>query len=141
MKLDSNNHSVFVLWFHERTRNQRKDFLHKESRQLANAYDAVCIEDLNMQDMARALNFGKSVSDNGWGIFSGFLDYKLTEQGKQIIKISKWFPSSKMCSFCGTVKDDLPLAERIYRCGCGFVCDRDVNAALNIRNEGIRLLA
>jgi len=126
---------------HEHIANQRKDFLHKQSRQITNAYDAVCVEDLNMHGMSQALNFGKSVSDNGWGMFVRFMEYKLKEQGKQLVKADKWFPSSKMCSSCGAVMDDLPLSERIYRCSCGFVCNRDVNAAINLRNEGIRLLA
>jgi len=130
-----------VAGLHERIANQRSDFLHKQSRQIANAYDAVCVEDLNMKGMAQALNFGKSVSDNGWGMFTRMLEYKLSEQGKQLVKISKWYPSSKTCSNCGAVKDELPLSERTYRCDCGFVCDRDVNAAINIRNAGRSLLA
>ena len=130
-----------VAILHERIANQRRDFLHKQSRQIANAYDAVCIEDLNMREMAQALNFGKSVADNGWGMFTQFLEYKLQEQGKRLIRIGKWFPSSKTCSMCGRVKEELSLSERIYHCDCGFVCDRDVNAAINIRNEGLRILA
>ena len=130
-----------VACLHEHVANQRKDFLHKQSRQITNVYDAVCIEDLNMKGMSRALNFGKSVSDNGWGTFRQMLDYKLTEQGKHFIQIDKWFPSSKMCSNCGAVKKELSLSERVYRCDCGFVCDRDLNAAINIRNAGILLLA
>jgi len=130
-----------VARLHEHIGSQRSDFLHKQSRQIANAYDMVCVEDLNMRALSRALHFGKSVSDNGWGMFRNMLTYKLEEQGKQLIKIDKWFPSSKMCSNCGTVKDELALSEREYRCECGFVCDRDVNAAINIKNEGIRLLA
>lgn len=130
-----------VARLHERIANQRSDFLHKQSRQIANAYDAVCVEDLNMKGMSQALNFGKSISDNGWGMFTQMLEYKLAEQGKQLVKIDKWFPSSKTCSNCGAVKDELPLSERTYRCYCGFVCDRDINAAINIRNEGTRLLA
>ena len=130
-----------VARLHEHIANQRKDFLHKQSRQIANAYDAVCIEDLNMRGMSQALNFGKSVSDNGWGMFTNMLGYKLTEQGKQLVKADKWFPSSKICSHCGAVKDEMPLSERTYRCDCGFVSDRDVNSAINIRKEGLRLLA
>ncbi|MDR2667019.1 MAG: transposase, partial [Holosporales bacterium] len=84
-----------VARLHEYIANQRKDFLHKQSRRIANDYDAVCIEDLNMHGMAQSLNFGKSVMDNGWGMFTGFLKYKLEEQGKRLITIDKWFPSSK----------------------------------------------
>jgi putative transposase len=129
-----------VARLHEHIANQRADFLHKQSRQIANAYDAVCVEDLDMKAMSQALRFGKSVSDNGWGMFVSMLSYKLAGQGKQLVKIDKWYPSSKTCSSCGSVKDELPLPERTYRCGCGFVGDRDVNAAVNIKNEGLRLL-
>jgi putative transposase len=126
---------------HEHIANQRKDFLHKQSRQIANACDVVCIEDLNMKGMSQALRFGKSVSDNGWGAFTGMLAYKLSGQGKYLVKIGKWYPSSKMCSLCGAVKDKMPLSERVYICDCGAVLDRDQNAAINIRNAGISLLA
>ena len=136
-----NKQRLKVARIHERISNQRADFLHKKSRQIANAYDAVCVEDLNMRDMSQALNFGKSISDNGWGMFVNMLSYKLEEQGKQLVKIDKWFPSSKTCSKCGAIKDDLPLSERTYRCSCGFECDRDINSAINIKQEGIRLLA
>ena len=104
-----------VARLHDHIANQRKDFLHKQSRQIANAYDAVCIEDLNMRGMAQALNFGKSVSDNGWGMFTQMLSYKLADQGKQLVKIDKWFPSSKTCSNCGAVKAEMPSSEREYR--------------------------
>jgi putative transposase len=93
-----------------------------------------------MKGLAQALNFGKSVSDNGWGMFVGMLSYKLSEQGKYLIVIDKWFPSSKKCSCCGRVKDILPLAERTFVCSCGFVRDRDINAACNIRDEGVRII-
>jgi putative transposase len=130
-----------VARLHEKIANQRSDFLHKQSRQITNAYDAVCVEDLNMRAMSQCLNFGKSVSDNGFGMFRNMLYYKLTECGKQLVVIDKWFPSSKLCSYCGTIKDELPLSERTYTCECGFVSDRDLNAAINIRNEGIRMIA
>ena len=129
-----------VAILHERVANQRRDWLHKRSRQLACDYDAVSIEDLNMKGMAQALNFGKSVSDNGWGMFTTFLQYKLEERGKYLVKIDKWFPSSKLCSNCGTVKEELALSERTYRCDCGMVISRDHNAAINILREGISQL-
>ena len=130
-----------VARLHEHTANQRKDFLHKLSRQIVKAYDVVCIEDLNMKGMSKALNFGKSVADNAWGMFVNMLSYKLQAEGKNLIKIDKWFPSSKKCSNCGRVKSKLSLSERTYQCECGFVSGRDVNAAINIRNEGLRLIA
>ena len=72
------------------------------------------IEDLDMKGMSQALNFGKSVHDNGWGMFTAFLEYKLKEQGKQLVKIDKWFPSTKKCSRCGEEKE-MSLSERIYQ--------------------------
>jgi len=135
-----NKQRLKVAKLHEKVTNQRKDFLHKLSRQITNAYDCVCIEDLNMKGMSQALNFGKSVSDNSFGAFIEMLNYKLQEQGKQLVKIDKWFPSSKTCSICGCVKESLEMSERTYHCeSCGTVIDRDYNAAINIRNEGMRL--
>lgn len=92
---------IKVAKLHEKAANQRKDFLHKQSRQIANAYDCVCVEDLDMKAMSQALNFGKSVSDNGWGMFVTFLKYKLEEQGKQLVKVDKFYASSQTCSVCG----------------------------------------
>src|SRR5579875_1500232 len=130
-----------VAKLHERIANQRKNFLHHKSKELASNYDAVIIEDLNMKAISKALHFGKSVHDNGWGMFTQFLKYKLEEQGKRLIKIDKWFPSSKTCSCCGQTKKSLSLSVRTFHCDCGFVADRDWNASINIKNEGLRLLA
>jgi len=136
-----NKQRIKIAGLHEKVANQRKDFLHKLSRQITNAADVVCIEDLSMKGMSKALNFGKSVSDNGFGLFVSMLEYKLNERGKQLVKIDKWFPSSKMCSECGTVNGSLLLSERIYHCEvCGNTFDRDHNASINIRNEGARML-
>lgn len=131
---------IKVAALHERVTNQRKDFLHKKSHQLASQYDCIVIEDLNMKGMSQSLHFGKSVADNGWGMFTTFLHYKLLEQGKHLVKINKWFPSTKTCSNCGHVKN-VALSERLYSCECGFVRDRDWNAAINIKNEGKLMLA
>ncbi|AOY76353.1 RNA-guided endonuclease TnpB family protein [Clostridium formicaceticum] len=137
-----NKQRLKVAKFHEKVANQRKDFLHKTSKQITNAFDGVCIEDLSMKGMSQALNFGKSVSDNSFGTFVSMLDYKLKEQGKQLVKIDKWFPSSKMCSACGQIKDALSLSDRTYHCEhCGLSLDRDYNASINIRNEGMRILS
>ena len=130
-----------VALLHEKIANQRKDYLHKQSRQIANAYDLVCVEDLNMQAMSQALNFGKSVSDNAWGTFLRFLDYKLAEQGKMLVKVDKWFPSSKTCHECGYVLEELSLSTRKWECPvCHAVHDRDRNAAKNIKTEGMRMV-
>lgn len=121
--------------------NQRLDWLHQESRKIANKYDAVIVEDIDLRNMAQCLKLGKNVHDNGFGMFRIFLKYKLEEQGKQFVKINKWFPSSKLCNCCGTIKEDLQLSDRRYVCDCGYENDRDYNAAMNIRDCGTRLLA
>jgi len=125
---------------HQRVKNQRKDFQHKLSHKLTEKYDVIVIEDLDMKAMSQCLNFGKSVMDNGYGQFVGMLEYKLREKGGKLIRISRYYPSSKRCSRCGEVKKELKLSERIYRCACGNEMDRDVNAAINIREEGKRML-
>ena len=144
MQKGSNNRNkqrIKVARLHEKVTNQRKDFLHKCSKHITKAFDCVCIEDLNMKGMSQALNFGKSVADNSFGTFVTMLDYKLSEQGKQLIKIDKWYPSSKTCSCCGAIKEALLLEERTYKCdACGFTLDRDYNASINIKNEGMRLV-
>ncbi|OUP82908.1 transposase, partial [Lachnoclostridium sp. An169] len=125
---------------HEKVRNQRKDYLHKLSFRLAEEYDAIAVENLNLKAMSRSLNFGKSVLDNGYGSFLNMLSYKLEERGKVLVKTDRFYPSSKKCSKCGKVKERLELSERTYHCSCGNHMDRDVNAAINIREEGKRLL-
>ena len=146
MQKGSNNwerQRVKVAKLHEKIANQRKDFLHKTSRQITNAADCVCIEDLNMKAMSGSLNFGKSVMDNGWGIFTEFLQYKLAAEGKRLIRVDRSFASSQLCSKCGYrnagTKD---LSIRNWVCPeCGASHDRDINAAINIRNEGKRMLS
>ncbi|WP_423250473.1 RNA-guided endonuclease TnpB family protein [Bacillus paramobilis] len=135
-----NKQRIRVAKLHEKVANQRKNFLHHKSKELATSFDVVAIEDLHMKGMSRAFRFGKSVADNGWGMFTTFLAYKLQEQGKQFVKIDKWFPSTKMCSNCGN-KKEMPLCERTYACSCGLTISRDYNAAVNIKKEAIRLLA
>lgn len=130
-----------VAKLHEKVANQRKDFLHKLSRQITNAYTAVAIEDLNMRGIAQCLNLAKSTNDNGFGMLKNFLSYKLAEQGKQLIKIDKWYPSSKLCHFCSHKNTELTLADRSWICpDCHAELDRDINAAINIKNEGCRIL-
>jgi len=129
-----------VARLHEKVANQRKDYLHKLSRQIANAYDIVYVEDLNMQDMGKALHFGKSVADNGWGMFLEFLKYKLDEEGRRLVKVDRWYASSKICSVCGHKNEKLTLSIRTWECPvCHTTHDRDKNAAFNIKREGIRM--
>ena len=125
---------------HEKIRNQRRDYLHKLSRKIVDSYDAVAVEDIDMKAMGQRLHFGKSVQDNGYGMFREMLDYKLAWKGKKMVKVDRFFPSSKKCCKCGRIKKELKLSERVYRCACGNEMDRDRNAAINIREEARRLL-
>lgn len=143
MKYGSHNYEKQrsrVAKIHEHIANQRKDWLHKLSFELAELYDYICVEDINMQNMAQSLKLGKSTNDNGFGMFRTFLAYKLTERGKQLVKIDKWFPSSKTCRFCGYVNKDLKLSDRVWTCECGAVLNRDENAAINIMNIGLSIV-
>lgn len=131
---------LIVARLHEKVANQRKDYLHKLSRQIANAYDTVYVEDLNMQKMGQSHHFGKSVADNGWGMFLQFLNYKLEEEGKQLVKVNRWYASSKTCSVCGYKNEELTLSIRTWECPvCHTIHDRDQNAAINIKKEGMRM--
>ena len=130
-----------VAKIYEKIANCRKDTLHKLSLELAESYDAVAVEDINMQAMSQGLKLGKSTMDNGFGMFRTFLKYKLEDRGKQLIVTDKWYPSTKICSCCGNTKPVL-LSEQEYVCPeCGLVIDRDLNAAINIREEAKRMLA
>ena len=131
-------HKIAVL--HEKIANQRADFLHKKAYRLVSEYDVIAIEDISVKNMAkrkkgRKFSFGKSVGDNGWGMFTAMLAYKLKWQGKQLVKVDKWYPSSKTCRFCGEVNTKLKLSNRKWTCPhCGATIEhRDVNAAINIK--------
>ena len=125
---------------HRHIANQRNDNLHKLSTEIANQYDVVCVESLNMRSMAnKSFGNGKATYDNGYGIFLNMLEYKLSDRGKTLVKVDRFYPSSQLCSCCGNRKK-LDLSERKYICICGLEIDRDLNAAINIKNEGLRLL-
>ena len=122
--------------------NQRKDNLHKISTEIANQYDIVCVESLNMRNMSNSgFGNGKATLDNGYGMFLDMLDYKLANRGKYLVKVDKWYPSSQICHCCGKRHPEMKdLKIRTMRCECGYVMDRDRNAAMNIKKEGLRIL-
>ena len=125
---------------HRHIANQRVDNLHKKSTEIANQYDIVCVETLNMRTLSnKGFGNGKAMLDNGYGLFLEMLKYKLSERGKYFVKVDKWYPSSQLCSCCGQ-KKKLKLTDRRYICSCSLVIDRDQNAAINILQEGLRLL-
>ncbi len=125
---------------HKHIANQRLDNLHKKSSEIANQFDVACAESLDMKAMSnKGFGNGKATMDNGYGMFLNMLEYKLNDRGKYFIKVDKWYPSSQICCNCGSIHK-LVLNKRTYRCECGLVLDRDLNAAINIRNEGLRIL-
>ena len=132
-----------VAQIHRHIANQRKDYLHQKSTEIVNQYDFVCVEDLNMKAMSnKGFSNGKATMDNGYGMFLVFLDYKLQERGGKLVKVDKYYPSSQLCSCCGFQNAELKnLFIREWICpNCGTYHDRDRNAALNIKTEGLRLL-
>jgi len=128
---------------HRHIANQRLDNLHKISTEIANQYDVVCVESLNMRSMAnRGFGNGKATLDNGYGMLLNMLEYKLSDRNKYLIKVNKWFPSSQICSCCNTLHPEMKdLSKRKMICDCGLTISRDQNAAINILNEGLRLLS
>ncbi len=126
---------------HERISNVRQDYLHKLSRKLVDENQVIVVESLNTKGMVRNHKLAKAISDVGWGMFVNFLSYKLEKEGKVLVEIDRWFPSSKICSNCHYQVDEMPLEVRSWTCpSCGIHHDRDGNASANIRAEGIRML-
>lgn len=121
---------------HERVANKRADFLHKVSSGISRNYGLVCLEDLNVKGMMKNHKLAGSISDVSWNEFTRQLSYKCDE----VVKVGKFFKSSKTCNHCGHVNDGLKLSDREWRCSrCGEVLDRDFNAARNILEEGMRI--
>lgn len=123
--------------------DSRNNWIHNKSSELSKSYDIICLEDLNLSNISRrkGLRLGKSTYDNGFGMFREYLKYKLEDTRGKLVYIDKWYPSSKRCNDCGYIYKDLKLKERSWICpGCGSIHNRDHNAALNIKEEGLRIL-
>lgn len=133
---------VLVARAHEKIRRVRADFLHKLSRQLVNENQVIAVEDLNVKGMMRNRSLAKAIGDCSWSMFTAMLAYKAERDGKAFVKCHRFFPSSKACNCCGHVAHSLPLNIRNWTCQhCGSEHDRDINAAKNIRDEGLRIWA
>jgi putative transposase len=118
---------------HARIASVRTDALHKATTMLAARYETVVLEDLNVAGMARNRALARAIGDQGFGAVRRLLGYKTAWSGGTLITADRWYPSSKTCSGCGTVKAKLALSERTYQCdACGLVADRDVKAARNL---------
>ena len=126
---------------HEKIGNSRMDNLHKVSYKLISDYDIIALEDLNVKGMVKNHKLAKHISDASWGTFVRLLEYKADWNDKQVVKINRWYPSSKTCCECGWIKQDLDLSMREWTClSCGTQHDRDMNASKNILREGIKII-
>ena len=141
----SNNYKKVQLKLaklHEKIKNQRKDFQHQMSNRIVNENQVIVSEDLNVKGMIKNHKLAKSIQDASFSSFCNMIAYKAKEQQRQYIKINRFFPSSKLCHCCGFKYKGLRLDERFWICPeCNTYLDRDENAAINILNEGLRILS
>ncbi|EPI4657170.1 RNA-guided endonuclease TnpB family protein [Escherichia coli] len=129
---------IRLATLHERVANARADFQHKLSRTIVDENQAVIVETLKTANMMKNHNLARVIGDAGWHSFITRLEYKAAEKGAHLVKLDQWFASSKTCHCCGYKMSEMPLHKRIWRCPeCGIEHDRDINAALNIRQKGI----
>lgn len=130
-------HRLTIL--HEKIANQRKDFLHKTSSELIKSHDTVCIEDLAVSNMVKNHKLAQSISDAGWSMFVTMLEYKAEWYGKNILKIGRFEPSSKLHANCGHINKELKPSDREWTCPkCSEVVSRDFNAAINIKSFALK---
>jgi putative transposase len=128
-----------VAKIHENISNSRLDALHKVSKELIDENQIICIEDLNVKGMIKNRKLSKHIADASWGNFVNLLQYKADWYGREVVKINRWYPSSKTCNECGWINQDLNLSDREWTCKNGHKLDRDLNASQNILKEGLKI--
>ncbi|MCW2630192.1 RNA-guided endonuclease TnpB family protein [Mycobacterium sp.] len=121
---------------HQHVANVRRYFLHQVSNELVKTHDRLVIEDLNVSGMLANHSLARAISDAGWAEFARLLRYKQAWRGGQLVVADRWYPSSRLCPLCGSVRSDMTLADRVFACGCGHSADRDTNAAVNLARWG-----
>ncbi len=126
-----------VARVHARIADRRRDFLHKLTTRLVRENQTIVIEDLTVRNMVKNHSLARAISDASWTEMRSMLEYKAGWYGREVIAVDRWFPSSKLCSVCGTLQSEMPLNVRTWTCDCGTTHDRDVNAARNILAEGL----
>ncbi|MFF3614968.1 RNA-guided endonuclease InsQ/TnpB family protein [Streptomyces sp. NPDC002580] len=130
-----------VAKVHARIVDRRRDCLHKLTTRLVRENQTLVIEDLSVRNMVRNRSLSRAVSDAAWADFRMMLEYKAAWYGREVIAVDRWFPSSRLCSRCGTLQGKMPLDIREWTCACGMVHDRDVNAAKNLLAVGLAVSA
>ncbi|GAA0329889.1 transposase [Actinoallomurus spadix] len=130
-----------VARIHARITDRRRDMLHKLTTRLLRDNQVVVIEDLTVRNMLKNHALARAISDAAWSEFRRMLEYKAAWYGREVIVVDRWFPSSKLCSACGTMAEAMPLDVRAWTCGCGAIHDRDVNAAKNLLAAGLAVSA
>jgi putative transposase len=127
---------------HEKVTNIRKDYLHKVSTEIIKNHDVICIEDLAVKNMMKNHKLAQAFSDVSLGAFYSMLEYKANWNDKTVVKIDRFFPSSKTCNVCNYINQDLTLKDREWTCkSCNTVHDRDFNASINIKKQGLKILS
>ncbi|MFF7886610.1 RNA-guided endonuclease InsQ/TnpB family protein [Streptomyces sp. NPDC020794] len=128
---------IKVAKIHARIADRRRDGLHKLTTRLVRENQTIVIEDLTVRNMVKNHRLARAISDAAWSEFRSMLDYKAVWNGREVIALDRWFPSSRLCSACGTLQDRMPLNVRTWTCDCGTTHDRDVNAARNLVAAGL----
>ena len=131
-----------VAKIHEKIASCRLDTLHKVSKKLVETYDLISVEDLNIKGMIKNHKLSKHIADASWGNFVTLLQYKCDWYGKELVKVNRFYPSSKTCGDCNWINQELKLSDREWTCkSCGAIHDRDVNASRNILKEGLKIIS
>jgi putative transposase len=126
-----------VAKIHARIADRRRDTLHKLTTRLVRENQTIVIEDLTVRNMVKNHRLARAISDAAWSEFRSMLEYKAQWYGREVIAVDRWFPSSRLCSACGTLQDTMPLNVRTWTCDCATTHDRDVNAAHNLLAAGL----
>ena len=132
---------IKVAKIHEKIASCRLDTLHKVSRKLVNEFDVIVCEDLNVKGMIKNHKLSKHIADASWGNFVTLLQYKCNWYGKELVKVNRFYPSSKTCNVCGWINQDLKLSDREWTCNNGHKLNRDHNASLSILKEGLKIIS
>ncbi|MFG3513257.1 RNA-guided endonuclease TnpB family protein [Streptomyces bobili] len=126
-----------VAKVYARIADRRRDHLHKLTTRLVRENQTIVIEDLAVRNMVKNASLARAISDAAWSQLRSMLEYKAQWYGREVIAVDRWFPSSRLCSACGSLRRKMPLHVRIWTCDCGTTHDRDVNAAKNILAVGL----